>query len=125
VLNLLNNARDAVEEQLERGSETDAALVSIRTAKSGGPAFQQVNIEVADTGTGIPHEIIDKVFDPFFTTKDPDQGTGLGLAISRSIIEECGGSLHIRSAEGNGTTVLISLPAAVDGVSKGSEDATY
>ena len=125
VLNLLNNARDAMEERLERESETGAALIAIRTAKSGGPTVQQVNIEVADTGTGIPHEIIDKVFDPFFTTKDPDKGTGLGLAISRSIIEECGGSLHIRSAEGNGTTAVISLPAAVDGVSKGSEDATY
>ena len=106
-MNLLNNARDAVEERLEAAA-TVPGRVEMRTTRDG----QDVQIEVQDNGAGIPLEVISKVFDPFFTTKDPDKGTGLGLAISRSIVEECGGTLQIHSAPGEGTTVAILLPAA-------------
>ena len=70
-----------------------------------------MQIRVADNGIGIPEDIFDKVFDPFFTTKGPDKGTGLGLSISKSIIEQFGGTIDIQSADDEGTTVIISLPA--------------
>ena len=50
------------------------------------------------------------MFDPFFTTKDPDKGTGLGLSISRSIVDEIGGSLNMKSEVGRGTIAIIALP---------------
>ncbi len=111
VLNLLNNARDAVEDRQREGAASSSARVLVRTGLDGEREEQQVIIEVMDNGVGIPGEVLTKVFDPFFTTKDPDKGTGLGLAISRSIVEEFGGSLQIQSTPGEGTTVTISLPA--------------
>ena len=70
-----------------------------------------VSIQVIDSGTGIPEEILDRVFDPFFTTKGPDQGTGLGLSIARSIVETFGGFIRIESFPKQGTTVTVCLPA--------------
>lgn len=76
---------------------------------------QRVAIIVADTGPGIPADIIDKIFDPFFTTKDPGEGTGLGLSISYGLIQECGGSLSVSSEPGKGATFTITLStSAVD-----------
>ena len=110
LLNLLSNARDAVEERLPEDGMLSPGRVQVRTGLKGSGPASQVQIEVVDTGVGIPAEILAKVFDPFFTTKDPDKGTGLGLAISRSIVEEFGGRMEIKSAAGEGTTVRISLP---------------
>ncbi|MBN2374155.1 PAS domain S-box protein, partial [bacterium] len=108
ILNLINNARDALMEQTKTG---DSPCIKVRTyqAQKGKKAF--VKIEVMDHGPGIPGELISKIFDPFFTTKDPDKGTGLGLAISKSIIEGFNGRIEIRSTPGEGTTVIITLPA--------------
>lgn len=69
-----------------------------------------VEIEVADTGTGIPEDVLDRIFDPFFTTKK--DGTGLGLATVHRVVESCGGSLSVESAVGRGTTFRIRLPRA-------------
>ncbi len=66
-------------------------------------------IRVTDTGPGIPEEALDKVFDPFFTTKKG--GTGLGLSICYTIVKAHGGEIEVRSRLGEGTTVLVSLPA--------------
>jgi signal transduction histidine kinase len=66
-------------------------------------------IRVMDTGPGIPEEALEKVFDPFFTTKKG--GTGLGLSICYTIVKAHGGEIEIRSRPGEGTTVLVSLPA--------------
>jgi signal transduction histidine kinase len=66
-------------------------------------------IRVTDTGPGIPEEALEKVFDPFFTTKKG--GTGLGLSICYTIVKAHGGEIEIRSRPGEGTTVLVSLPA--------------
>ena len=70
-----------------------------------------VVIEIADTGGGIPENVLPSVFEPFFTTR-PD-GTGLGLAISRRYIEQNGGRLEIASSVGTGTTVRVRLPGTV------------
>ena len=68
-------------------------------------------IEVADTGVGIPPEILPRVLEPFFTTKPEGKGAGLGLAICRRIVQEHHGTLNITSEVGTGTTVRIMLPA--------------
>ena len=110
VLNLLTNARDAEEERPRKEGAPAAGQVVVRTGMDGAGPVPQVQIQIVDTGVGIPEDILARVFDPFFTTKDPDKGTGLGLAISRSIVEELGGTLQIRSICGEGTTASILLP---------------
>ncbi|MCP4581261.1 MAG: PAS domain S-box protein [candidate division Zixibacteria bacterium] len=71
-----------------------------------------IEINITDTGKGIPHDILPKIFNPFFTTKD--EGTGLGLALVRKIITGHMGTIDVESGEGRGTTFIISLPTAVD-----------
>jgi two-component system sensor histidine kinase PilS (NtrC family) len=79
-----------------------------RKPPDGGARW--VEIEVADTGTGIPEDVLDRIFDPFFTTKK--DGTGLGLATVHRVVEASGGHLAVESAVGGGTTFRIRLPRA-------------
>ena len=67
-------------------------------------------ISIADTGSGIPPENLEKIFDPFFTTKAPGKGTGLGLHNVRAIIKKYRGELRVESEVGKGTTFIIELP---------------
>jgi signal transduction histidine kinase len=76
------------------------------------PEKQMVKLTIADTGHGIPRDVIEKVFEPFFTTKEFGQGTGLGLTVVKGIIEEHQGSIVVESGEGKGTTFTILLPQA-------------
>ena len=69
-------------------------------------------ISVADTGTGIDPEVIERVFDPFFTTKPHGQGTGLGLSQVYGLCTQAGGTARIESTPGRGTEVKLFLPAA-------------
>jgi signal transduction histidine kinase len=98
IMNLLSNASQAI---------IDKGKISITTAPGddGG-----VRLEVSDTGTGIPEEIIDKIFDPFFTTKPVGKGTGLGLNIVYNIINKHGGKIEVKSEVGKGTTFIVQLP---------------
>jgi len=100
-LNLFTNASDAMPE---------GGTLTIRVTKH--PEEKQVCIEIADTGVGIPPEILPKVLEPFYTTKPEGKGTGLGLAICRRIAEAHNGTLNITSdgAPGKGTKVCITLP---------------
>ncbi len=111
ILNLINNARDALMEQTKTEFTKDSPQIIVRTFLEKKGKKSSVIIEVIDHGPGIPKEIISKIFDPFFTTKDPNKGTGLGLSISKSIIEAFHGRINIRSTPGLGTTVTIILPA--------------
>ena len=99
VLNLLNNAIDAI-------STNGTITVSSRYLEKS----DQVEIAVADTGKGIPENELNKIFDPFFTTKEVGKGTGLGLSISYSIIEKLGGKIKVQSKVGEGTVFTILLP---------------
>ena len=98
-LNLFLNARDAM---------PGGGLLEIRTAAHNG----SVEIEVVDTGAGIPREHIHRIFDPFFTTKSNGRGTGLGLSVSYGIIKEHAGKIDVRSTPGKGTSFHVEFPAA-------------
>jgi C4-dicarboxylate-specific signal transduction histidine kinase len=114
LINLLVNARDAVEERLRR--EPDARVrIAVETHVRNVQGQGIAEIRVTDWGMGIPASVKEKVFDPFFTTKDPDKGTGLGLSISKTIMEQVGGRIELESSEGHGTTVILSLPVLSEG----------
>jgi two-component system cell cycle sensor histidine kinase/response regulator CckA len=83
---------------------------SARLQHKGMPFGEYVSVEVEDTGTGIPPEIIDKIFDPFYTTKDVGKGTGLGLSTVYGIVKQTGGFIYVDSVVGKGTTFRIFLP---------------
>jgi two-component system NtrC family sensor kinase len=104
LVNMVANAHQAM-----RKSSTPRRI-SITTRSE--PASRQVRLEIADSGPGIPAEIRAKIFEPFFTTKPPGQGTGLGLSLCRGIVEEHGGAITVVSEPGQGTTFVITLPAA-------------
>lgn len=69
-----------------------------------------VNLQVSDTGCGIPPELHKKVFEPFFTTKDSGKGTGLGLAIAAQVVEDHEGTIRLTSQPGKGTAFTVSIP---------------
>jgi PAS domain S-box-containing protein len=100
-LNLLINAAHAIDE-----GNVDRNRITVRTWAEGN----NLCAEVADTGKGIPPEILPRIFEPFFTTKSAGKGSGLGLAICRSIVTELGGEIGVESQVGKGTRVTIRLP---------------
>jgi histidine kinase len=115
-INMLINARDAIEEKLAAAKggtvgEPTGAREPRRITLSASQSGQQVQVEIADTGCGIPPGVLEKIFEPFFTTKRVGKGTGLGLSISYGIIQDCGGSIRAESSPGEGTRFVISLPA--------------
>jgi signal transduction histidine kinase len=106
MLNMLINAKDAVEEKGKKGCGKSKKKVEILTKLEN----KQIIVEVKDNGIGIAPEDVDKVLLPFFTTKAPGQGTGLGLSISYGIIKELGGDIEILSKIQSGTTISIKIP---------------
>jgi two-component system, cell cycle sensor histidine kinase and response regulator CckA len=86
---------------------------SERYRGKGMPAADYVLIEVADSGTGIPPKIVDKIFEPFFSTKEVGKGTGLGLSTVYGIIKQTGGFVYVDSLENEGATFRIFLPRHV------------
>lgn len=98
VMNLILNAVDA---------SPEGGRIEVRTRSDAG----RVLLEVADTGVGMPPEVMEKAFHPFFTTKGR-RGTGLGLAVSQAIVARHHGTLNVQSAPGRGSTFTIALPVA-------------
>lgn len=98
ILNLLTNARDAIE-------YLDDKWIKIFCQDHG----ETVNLYIVDSGAGIPQKVLKKVFDPFFSSKDIGKGTGLGLSISKGIIDSHGGALRVDENAKN-TTFIIQLP---------------
>ena len=107
--NLIDNAVDAVGE---------GGHIRITTRAEG----DEVAVEVADDGPGIPPEIQGRVFEPFFTTKPVGQGTGLGLAVSFGIIRDHGGVIEVDSAVGRGSTFRVRLPLQPPRRAPGNEE---
>ncbi len=108
-MNIISNAIDALESDLNQNPETIKAPV-IRISTKISPDNNFLLISIADNGSGIPLEIQQRLFDPFFTTKPVGKGTGLGLSISYSIVEKHGGQLKCISEVGQGTEFLIQIP---------------
>jgi PAS domain S-box-containing protein len=98
-LNLFMNARDAM---------PSGGMLEVRTGAQNG----SVEVEVTDTGQGIPPEYLHRIFDPFFTTKATGRGTGLGLSVSYGIIKEHAGKVDVRSTPGKGTSFRLEFPVA-------------
>lgn len=101
VLNLVENARDAIGERAD-------GRITVTTRR--GDAGDRVELVVTDNGPGIPVELRDKVFAPYFTTKQGHGGTGLGLAIVHRIVSDHGGRVSIGEAPGGGARFAIELP---------------
>jgi two-component system cell cycle sensor histidine kinase/response regulator CckA len=112
VVNLAVNARDAM---------PDGGKLTVRTANvtvdeaaqlsyKGLPVADYVRIDISDTGTGIPADIVDKIFEPFFSTKEVGKGTGLGLSTVYGIVKQTGGFIYVDSVPGEGTSFRIFLP---------------
>ena len=100
VMNLLSNA-------VESMTQVSRKWLTIRTfTKEPG---KTVGIEIVDTGTGVPREMISKIFEPFYTTKKKGKGVGLGLSVVYGIIQEHGGKIFVDSTPGKGTSFSITL----------------
>lgn len=104
ILNMLFNAIDAID---------DAGREQGRVVVRALPQAETMRLEIEDNGAGMSEEQAQQAFDLFFTTKDPGKGTGLGLSIAHNIISGHNGTLELESREGEGTTVVITLPLAV------------
>ena len=113
IMNLCVNARDAMPEggKLTISAQNVVLDETTTRANPGAKPGPYVLIAIADTGCGIPPDIIDRIFDPFFTTKKPGKGTGLGLATVLGIIKAHDGFLQVKSEVGQGTEFRIYLPA--------------
>jgi len=109
-INLLINARDAIEERAAKSQEDSKppARISIKTTSNSG----FVSVRISDTGTGIPESKIARIFEPFFTTKQVGKGTGLGLSISYGIIKDYGGTINVANNRDGGASFFIRLPVA-------------
>jgi two-component system NtrC family sensor kinase len=109
-LNIINNAVYAMK---------DGGALAVSTVPDGGFA----RIAFADTGPGIPGDIMSRIFDPFFTTKPEVSGTGLGLSVSLGIVQSHVGTIKVESEIGKGTTFTVTLPITHDGDEASAEAA--
>lgn len=113
LLNILTNARQAMEEVEER----ELSVASGRDREKGA-----VFVEIGDTGPGFSARERGKIFSPFFSTKKPGQGTGLGLSISHTIVEEHDGWIESEAAPGKGAVFRVFLPAVGEDSRGGGKD---
>ncbi len=130
-LNLIKNAVEAVGDEgevavrakkhkaIEKTKETEEMYSYLKYRGKCTIEGDTVDIEIRDTGPGIPPEIVNRIFDPFFTTKDVGKGSGLGLFIVHEIIEEHDGCIAVKSETGKGTVFFISLPITGEGEIRG------
>jgi CheY-like chemotaxis protein len=113
IVNLVVNARDA----MSQGGAISVTAENVQLAGDDTPDHLEgefVALTVADTGHGIPPDILARVFDPFFTTKAVGKGTGLGLSQVHGFVHQLGGSVTIASEVGQGTRITLYLPRATD-----------
>ncbi|TXK91668.1 GAF domain-containing protein, partial [Parageobacillus sp. SY1] len=106
VLNLLINAKDALEEM-----DIPKKVISIETKSMTEDGKKWILLSVQDNGKGIEEQYLQEIFNPFFTTKRPGKGTGLGLSVSLGIAQAHGGTIEVISHPGKGSTFMLKLPA--------------
>ena len=110
-LNIVNNARQAIE------AHQPAGRITLTTTVNG----DRVRVTISDNGPGIPQAHLARIFDPFFTTKEIGKGTGLGLSLCYGIIKEHGGSITPRSKLGEGASFIIEFPITHEPSAEGGE----
>ncbi len=113
LVNLATNARDAMPHggTLTFGAETECVAAGSSHAAGLLPG-RYVRLVAADTGSGMDRAVLSRVTEPFFSTKEPGKGTGLGLAMAKGFAEQSGGGLSIESEVGQGTRIMLWLPAS-------------
>lgn len=122
VINLLLNAKDAIEEKEETGILEEEGEIVIMTRMQPG---QYVAVDVVDNGSGIDPEKIPNIFNPFFTTKKVGKGTGLGLSVSLGIAQAHGGFIDVESIKGHGSTFSLIIPLDKTGEEKSKKDTPF
>ena len=126
VMNLCTNAWHAME---PGGGTLEISLGRVRVPGASGPVppdlapGEYLVVQVTDTGSGIPPDVIDRIFEPFFTTKEVGKGTGLGLAACHGVVRDHGGDIAVRSRVGEGSTFRVFLPVAGEDAAEGEEGA--
>ncbi|MEM9434900.1 MAG: ATP-binding protein [Pseudomonadota bacterium] len=112
LIHIVENARDAFEGtgRLEIELRNRVANTQLGSRLTPGP---YVEMKLRDNGVGIPRDVIGKVFDPFFSTKKPASASGLGLSMAKGFVAQSGGRLELESTPGDGTTVILNLPADI------------
>ena len=118
LMNLLTNARDALNERYPSADDNKVLRVEAHAVENAGRHLVRITVE--DRGCGISEEIRGRIFDPFFTTKRPGRGIGLGLSVSHRIATENGGELSVESKPGEYTRFHLDLPALAGSSSPGS-----
>ena len=125
VLNLIANARDAMPDGGELRITTDCIVIG-----GSGPQVADLpdgrygRLIVADTGTGMEEDTLQRIFEPFFTTKDETRGTGLGLSTAHGVVTGSGGHIRVDSTVGQGTKFFIYFPCTEKGVDAAPEAGT-
>ncbi len=127
LVNLAVNARDAMPGGGTLTIEASNVTVDAESIAGGSQsaAGQHVRLQVSDTGSGMPPEVIEHAFEPFFTTKTDGGGTGLGLATVYGILTQADGDIRIYSEPGRGTTFTITLPVTAEAAIRVTEPAPY
>ena len=110
-MNILSNAIEAIE---LKDQKRKRELIHVQTGSVKENQNDYASVKIADTGIGIPENILDKIFDPFFTTKEIGKGVGLGLSICKSIVEEHNGKIMVDRKKNGGTCFNILLPLNTD-----------
>ncbi len=114
IFNLVQNSVQAI------GKEVGLVEIALHTTNDGG-ASREVVMTVRDTGPGIGADVLPRIFDPFFTTKPTGEGTGLGLPVVHGIVKAHRGKVTVESLPGEGTSVRVSLPAAIAATEGGKD----
>jgi two-component system NtrC family sensor kinase len=104
VLNIMNNAVDAI----EKGGRIEI-ITDVKDENT-------LTISIRDNGPGIPENVVKHIFEPFFTTKEKGKGTGLGLSISYGIMQKLGGTISVQSEVNRGTTFTLEMPIETTGL---------
>jgi len=126
LVDLVVNARDAMPTggRLAIGTENVTPDEEFRRSHPDRRAASYVVLSVADTGAGMPPEVMGRIFEPFFTTKGKEKGSGLGLAMVYGVVKQSGGEIDVQSAPGRGTTFRIHFPVAGTRTLREMADAT-
>lgn len=105
IMNLLSNAKDAIEDKRKKGNESKLEHIKIRIISSK----DEIIVEIYNTGSHIPEDVLSKIFDPYFTTKEEGKGTGIGLYLTKTILKnEMNGTITANNSE-DGVTFAVSL----------------